>query len=138
MRLLICGGRHFDDAIKVENELSLLHARAPISVLIHGGMPGIGMPAEGWARRNNVHLVRYPANWSMGKCGDTMRDRFMLADSRPDGLLAFPGGRRTDQLVCAAAERGLPVTRTVEDVATNRPLPLACRHNDPPLRFQAR
>jgi len=104
MRLLVCGGRHFDDSMLVERELSRIHARTPVSVLIHGGLPGLGGPAEAWARRNGVQLIRYPANFSLGKRGDFERDDFMLEDSRPDALLAFPGGARTARLLDRAQE----------------------------------
>ena len=109
MRLLICGGRHFDDAALVEIELASVHAETPVSVMIHGGLPGIGFPAEAWARRNNVHVIRYPANFSLGKVGDSTRDLFMLEDSRPETLLVFPGGRRTSELLREAGWKDLRV-----------------------------
>jgi len=109
MRLLVCGGRHFDDSMLVERELSRVHERTPVSVLIHGGLPGLGVPAESWARRNGVRLIRYPANFSIGKRGDFERDEFMLEDSRPDALLALPGGRRTREMCDHARRSGLPV-----------------------------
>mgnify|MGYP001594148271 FL=1 len=109
MRLLVCGGRHFDDAVLVEGELQAFHAASPISVLIHGGLPGIGIPLESWARRNKVHVIRYPANFSLGKSGDATRDEFMLADSRAEMLLVFPGGRRTAELLREAGRKLVPV-----------------------------
>lgn len=109
MRLLVCGGRHFDDGELVEVALTALHAAVPIKVLIHGGLPKIGAPLECWARRNQVHVVRYPANYSLGKRGDFVRDDFMLGDSRADAVLALPGGRRTAELCDRAARCGLPV-----------------------------
>lgn len=128
MRVLICGGRHFEDAAVVEIELSSIHAKTPISVMIHGGLPGIGFPAEAWARRNNVHVIRYPANFSLGKSGDSTRDLFMLEDSRPQTLLVFPGGRRTSELLRGVGWRGL---RVIEVQATEPGL-LAAR-SLPPL-----
>jgi len=107
MRLLVCGGRHFDDQQMVENALVQLHGEYPVTVLIHGGLPALGSAAESWARRNAVRLVRYPANFSLGKRGDVDRDDFMLEDSRPDRLLAFPGGARTKRLVARAKDLGI-------------------------------
>lgn len=116
MRLLVCGGRHFDDPALVEAELTALHAERPIWVVIHGGLPLIGMPVESWARRNKVHVVRYPANFSLGKRGDSLRDAFMLGDSRADMLLVFPGGRRTAELLREAERSQVPAipARSVE------------------------
>lgn len=107
MRLLVCSGRHFADADLVEGELDRLHDQTPISVIIHGGIPGLGVPVENWARRHNVRLVRYPSNFSLGKRGDFERDDFMLEDSRPAMVLAFSGGTRTTRLLARAAEAGV-------------------------------
>lgn len=130
MRLLICGGRHFDDATLVEGELSKLHSKTPISVMIHGGLPGIGFPAEAWARRNNVHVIRYPANFSLGKNGDFTRDLFMLDDSRAEAILMFPGGRRTSEALLAARSKDILVIEAggldpgLEAGSGFRPLPV--------------
>lgn len=123
MRLLICGGRHFDDAALIDSELSLLHASTPISVIIHGGVPAIGAPAEAWARRNTVHIIRYPANFSQGKSGDSVRDKFMLDDSRPDAAFIFQGGRRTSELLARAHANGIEIryAETAGGSAARRP-----------------
>lgn len=110
MRLLICGGRHFDEAATILDELTRFHAHRPVTVLIHGGLPMIGTPAESWARQNDVHVIRYPANWTLlGKQAETRRNLFMLEDSRPDALLAFPGGRHTVELLQRARSISVPV-----------------------------
>ncbi|MGL4285854.1 MAG: DUF2493 domain-containing protein [Phreatobacter sp.] len=110
MRLLICGGRHYDDAAAICRELDRLHGGQPIDVLIHGGLVAIGTVAEAWARQHNVHVIRYPPNWTLlGTKAEARRNAFMLADSRPDFLLAFPGGRDTADLVRMARAAELPV-----------------------------
>lgn len=63
MRLLVCGGRHFEDAEMVHHELTALHWRKPISVVVHGSIAGVGIIAEAWARRHGIAVVRYPPNW---------------------------------------------------------------------------
>lgn len=110
MRLLICGGRHFDEAATILDELNRLHAHRPVTALIHGGLPMIGTPADAWARQNDVHVIRYPANWTLlGKQAETRRNLFMLEDSRPDMLLAFPGGRHTTEMLQRARSTNVPV-----------------------------
>lgn len=106
MRLLVCGGRHFDDTALVEYELGRLHQHVPITVIVHGGATKIGAAAETWARSHQVHVVRYPANFSLGRRGDSARDAFMLDDSRPETVLVFPGGRRTADLLRQARDFG--------------------------------
>lgn len=112
MRLLVCAGRHFHDSRLLESELSRLHAQHPLTVIVHGGHTTLGPAIEAWARANLVHAIRYPANWQhLGKRAEGVRNAFMLDDSRPDGLLALPGGRHTQDLVARAQARGIAVIR---------------------------
>jgi len=110
MRLLVTGGRHLDDVALIHRALILIHAQSPLSVLIHGGHAILGAAVEDWARNMRLHVLRYPANWrELGKRAEGIRNDFMLADSRPDLVLAFPGGNDTRALVLGALRRGLRV-----------------------------
>lgn len=110
MRLLVAGGRHLDDVTLIRRALDLAHARGPISVLIHGGSGFLGIASEDWAREQRLHVVRYPANWrEFGKRAESIRNAFMLTDSRPDMVLALPGGNDTHDLVMRALTARLPV-----------------------------
>ncbi|MCC5993176.1 MAG: DUF2493 domain-containing protein [Rhodobacteraceae bacterium] len=110
MRLIIAGGRHLDDVALIRRALARAHAMREISVVIHGGSGFPGIAAEDWAREQRLHVVRYPANWrAFGKRAEAIRNAFMLADSRPDMLLALPGGNDTADLVAAALGAQLPV-----------------------------
>ncbi len=111
MRLLISGGRHFDDTAIIRKELDHIQNAFPISVLIHGGLPALGVEAENWAREHNIHVIRYPANWSLlGKHAEARRNAFMLEDSRPDIILMFPGGRQTAFFERTVRELRIPMT----------------------------
>ncbi len=110
MRLLVAGGRHLDDVTPIRRALDLVHARGPVSVLIHGGSGFLGIASEDWAREQRLHVVRYPANWrEFGKRAESIRNGFMLTDSRPDMVLALPGGNDTRDLVMRALAARLPV-----------------------------
>lgn len=110
MRLILVGGRHLDDVALIRRALSRVHARHAPDVLIHGGLPALGAAAEDWARARGLHILRYPANWqAFGRRAEAIRNAFMLADSRPDLMLALPGGADTRALVLAALARALPV-----------------------------
>ncbi len=110
MRLIIAGGRHLDDVALIRRALERAHAIRPITVLIHGGNGALGITAEDWAREMRLHVVRYPANWrELGKKAESIRNAFMLEDSRPDMVLALPGGNDTADLVANAMGARVPV-----------------------------
>lgn len=103
MRLLLAGGRHLDDGGLVNRALDALCVAHPLTVLIHGGHPALGPQAEAWARRHDLHVIRYPANRQLhGRRAEMLRNAFMLVDSRPDLVLALPGGADTADLVARA------------------------------------
>ncbi len=132
MRLLVCGGHHFEDAEMVHHELTALHWRKPISVVVHGSIAGVGIIAEAWARRHGIAVVRYPPNWEFyGKKAEGLRSDFMLTDSRPDFVVAFPGGRHTADLVQRAINVGLAVLAIPPNTAGACPV---AKH--PPQRGQ--
>ena len=110
MRLIVSGGRAFADAELVQRELRQLNLRKPISVLIHGWIGPAAPVVDHWAREHGIPIVRYPPNWELyGKHAEAYRNEFMLADSRPDLIVAFPGGRDTADLVQRARNTGVAV-----------------------------
>jgi hypothetical protein len=110
----------------VHHELTALHWRKPISVVVHGSI------AEAWARRHGIAVVRYPPNWEFyGKKAEGLRSDFMLTDSRPDFVVAFPGGRHTADLVQRAINVGLAVLAIPPNTAGACPV---AKH--PPQRGQ--
>lgn len=106
MRVLVCGGITFDNWKTVHRELSGIGP----TVIIQGGAPGADRLAAKYADVNGVPLVTYPALWSRGKKAGPERNAFMLEDSRPDIVVAFPGGRGTQDMVDRARKAGLLVT----------------------------
>ena len=67
-----------------------------------------------WARANggsaNVELMTYPADWgTQGKAAGILRNMKMLAEEVPDLVLAFPGGRGTDDMVRRSQRAGIEV-----------------------------
>ena len=107
MRVLVCGGRDFDQWSKVHRLLT----EAKPSVIINGAAPGADRLASKWADINGVPLVEYPALWKQGKKAGPQRNAFMLADSRPDIVIAFPGGAGTNDMISKAEAAGIPVRR---------------------------
>lgn len=110
MRILICSGRFYADTKSVTRVLDAYASTQHMDVLIHGGHQILGGIVESWAREMDVHLIRYPANWARyGKYAELRRNLFMLQDSRPDVVLAFPGGEDTAECIKIAQQAGIKV-----------------------------
>jgi hypothetical protein len=110
MRIIVSGGRSHCDLELVQRELTKLHLRMPIDVVIHGCCGARAGAIEHWARLQGLGVVRYPPNWErFGHRGEILRNSFMLKDSRPDLVVAFPGGHGTADLVQRARNAGVMV-----------------------------
>src|ERR1700679_1966392 len=110
MRLLVCGGRDYSDLARVEAELDAIHAVTPITLLIHGAAFGADTLAWQWAKCHSVPVMAVPADWfNHGKSAGPKRNAKMLAEGRPNLVLAFPGGRGTEDMVSKAERAGAKV-----------------------------
>lgn len=110
MRVLVCGGRHFNDGDFVHNALCRLDsARGPFTVILHGCCTGADHEAEIWAMAANVKIVGMRAEWQKhGRAAGPIRNRRLL-DAGVDLVIAFPGGRGTADVVREARRRGIEV-----------------------------
>lgn len=109
MRVLVCGGRYFDDANTVYSFLDGLD----VNVLITGGASGADTLAWEWGFDRGVptNLV-FPADWDRyGKKAGYLRNKEMLEDGRPDLVIAFPGDKGTAMMVRLAEEAGVKVIK---------------------------
>jgi len=113
MRVLVTGGRNYDDLGAVWSQLDAFHAlQGPISVVIHGGARGADLLAEKWAIANGVRHIAYKADWEThGRAAGPIRNRRMVEDAKPDLVIAFPGGSGTADCVHWAHEAGVTVVQ---------------------------
>jgi predicted Rossmann-fold nucleotide-binding protein len=110
MRLLVCGGRDYADARAVDAVLGTVLRHCGITVLIQGGADGADRLACDWARAHGIEVLTFPANWQEhGRAAGPRRNRQMLKEVRPHGVVAFPGGRGTADMVRQARAAGLKV-----------------------------
>jgi hypothetical protein len=100
MRVLVCGGRSFNDAAKVNATLDRLHAEYRFTFLLQGGSRGADYLAKEWAVKRRIKYQVYHANWRRyKKAAGPIRNALMLADGKPDLVVAFPGGEGTAGMV---------------------------------------
>lgn len=110
MRVLVCGGRNYDDHERIGSVLGKLHDEAGIDVLIEGAANGADKLAYLWAKAYRVPIETYEADWeNQGSFAGPMRNTRMLNEGKPDLVIAFPGGRGTADMVKKARKAGVEV-----------------------------
>ena len=106
MRVLVCGGRDYDNTERVCDVLAGLRP----SLVIHGAARGADSLAGLWARMSGVDVAEFPANWDKhGKAAGHIRNAQMLTEGKPDVVVAFPGGRGTEDMKRRARAAGVEV-----------------------------
>jgi len=129
-QVVVCGGRDFVPSDGDAVVLSVwLAARVPL-VLHHGDARGADRWAAGVAARvPGVTVIAHPAQWAEhGRSAGPRRNAAMLTVARAAAaawgrlpeLLAYPGGRGTDDMVDKARRAGIPV---VAVLALTAPVP---------------
>ncbi len=99
-RVLVCGGRDYDQAEVVDAILDATKKTFGEIVLIQGGASGADRLAKMWAKRNNVRCEQYNADWDKhGKAAGPIRNQWMIDDGKPDYFVAFPGGKGTADMI---------------------------------------
>ncbi len=111
-RVLVCGGRDYLDSIHVCDVLSAIHMANPISHLIQGGAMGADSLARAWARSLKVECTTVEADWAKhGRAAGPIRNQQMLDDWDVHLVVAFPGGRGTEDMIRRATQKGIRVER---------------------------
>ena len=106
MRLLVCGGREYENYARVRTEIDIIHP----DVVIHGASRGADTLANRAALELGIPVLRFPADWTReGRIAGMVRNRRMLELGKPDMVLSFPGGRGTANMVALAKASKIPV-----------------------------
>lgn len=99
---LICGGRSFGDYRLLEAIMrGTVEKHGTPGSVISGAASGADALGVRWAQQARVPTIRtFPANWGKyGTAAGPIRNQQMIDEGRPDLVVAFPGGRGTDDMV---------------------------------------
>jgi CubicO group peptidase (beta-lactamase class C family) len=100
MKILVCGGRDYENVSAVRHALTALHVKNPISLIIEGAALGADRLAREWAEISGVPVQTFEAEWKRyGRRAGPLRNKRMLDEGRPDGVVAFPGGAGTANMI---------------------------------------
>lgn len=114
MIVVVTGGRDYKDTKHVVETLDAIHKRNPIRLIIHGACPvgdgGADMRAEAWAKSREVPYAGCPARFKTeGRSAGPKRNQLILDKFEVDVVVAFPGGRGTEDMIKRAHQKGIPV-----------------------------
>lgn len=112
MKVLVCGGRYFNDAQLLNKVLMSFETASvgPISEIVHGDARGADTLAAQWAQDHGKIETPFPADWEKhGKAAGVIRNAEMLLQTQPHCIIAFPGGNGTADMVKRAKKAGYRV-----------------------------
>lgn len=126
MKILVCGGRDYGLNEKERNHILSVLGQFAIDnstcyvpndnwlpsdfVIIAGGAKGVDTVAIDWAVVNWCLFKEYLPQWNLyGKAAGAIRNKQMLEEGRPDIVIAFPGGRGTENMKAQARLAGIQV-----------------------------
>lgn len=88
MNIIAAGTRTFDDYLLLSAWLNALRVFYGDVVIVSGAAPGADRLAEKYAKRNEIPVKLYPANWKAhGRAADPIRKQQMC--ELTDALLVF-------------------------------------------------
>lgn len=97
--VIVTGGRYYDDAERVYAELEAMNP----TKIIQGGAGGADLFARLYAEDNNIPLVTHKADWNKyGRAAGPIRNEVMLLSHPQAKVIAFPGGRGTQNCIDTA------------------------------------
>lgn len=113
MKVLVCGGRDYNNYERVTEELQDV---GDISLLIQGGARGADSCGARYANAHGIPVREFRADWGKyGKRAGPIRNQQMLDEGAPDLVVAFPGGKGTADMVLRAEKACIRVELVGEE-----------------------
>lgn len=110
MKVLVCGGRNYNERDTVFAILDEIHAESIISLVINGDASGADRLSTLWALERCVPIHLGRADWKKyGRAAGPIRNQKMMDEQRPDLVVAFPGGAGTQSMIRIAEKAGVRV-----------------------------
>jgi YspA, cpYpsA-related SLOG family len=123
MRVLVCGGRYFQDVSLLWRHLDQLHAKSPITCVIEGGSDAVAGEYYGadywarmWAKARGIPSVTEFADWDQfGRWAGPKRNKEMIDKYDPEAVIAFLGGAGTANMIKQARAAGIDVHEVTDE-----------------------
>jgi hypothetical protein len=87
-----------------------IHAKRRVTKLVHGDYDGADQLVKAWGEMRGVPVVPCPADWDKhGRAAGPIRNQGMLDTHKPHGVVAFPGGFGTADMIRRALRANVDV-----------------------------
>lgn len=111
MKVIVCGGRDYDGPVFTSLCERFQKEERNRVFLLLGGARGTDSKAAHWAAACGVNYRVFRADWDThGKAAGPIRNQQMI-DAGAELVIAFPGGRGTEDMVRRAEKAGITVER---------------------------
>lgn len=108
MKLIVAGGRDYNDAKRGMALLDTIAKYRPITEIVSGGSTGADRMGEVFARISNIPVKVFMADWNThGRAAGPIRNRQMAKYA--DAVVLFPGGRGTLSMYNEAKRAGIDI-----------------------------
>jgi hypothetical protein len=118
-RILVCGGRNYGytpestytkkDFPAFSMAMSIVVSHEP-TLIIDGCAKGGDEVGKLVAASLSLEHLRFPADWlKYGKAAGHIRNKRMLEEGKPDLVIAFKGGKGTENMISIAKKAGVEV-----------------------------
>jgi hypothetical protein len=123
MRVLICGGRYFQNVVRLWRVLDAFHAKHTIAGVIEGGSDAVAGEYYGadywarmWAKAHGIPSMTEFADWDQfGRWAGPKRNKEMIDKYDPEAVIAFPGGAGTANMIKQARAAGIDVHEVADE-----------------------
>jgi len=115
MNIIVCGGRGYTNRTLVHDVLNSIKDSPPMNTIriATGECPtGADSLAKEWATCSHYKqsYTGFPANWKKhGPAAGPIRNSQMLEEFKPNLVVAFPGGKGTEDMITKARAAGVTV-----------------------------
>jgi len=104
--VLVCGGRNYHDQDRVNEVLGSWR----IGRIVEGDASGADYCAKKYGQAKGIDVATHAPDWkAYGKIAGPIRNQTMLKEERPTLVVAFPGGKGTNDMVRQSIDSGVPV-----------------------------
>ena len=111
-KIAFAGGPDCNDHHRIWEALDKAHTKHAGIVLLHGGSPkGAERIAACWADNRKVTQIAFKPDWTRHAKAAPFKRNDALIETRPIGVIVFPGSGITQNLADKARKLGIPVWR---------------------------